>query len=281
LTVSEWLPDQLGLAIIMHKDFEQLVHDAEYANFSGWDFAFLNGRLVEASLPWDYLDRVRQQITNASAMLDLCTGGGERLARLAPLPRVTIATESYGPNIPIASRRLREFDAVVVHVDAETQNSFGPSWGQNGPHPQRRLPFTDSSFDLIICRHGSYSSEEIARLLQPGGIFISQLVGEDNYPHLNSRLHGPPTVWIPPDGPKPPTLEDWELEVLQRMEAKPESIFKDIGAVVYYLKAVPWQIADFAVEPYLDRLRRLHEEMQDTGGLRTHYHRHLIFARKR
>jgi SAM-dependent methyltransferase len=178
-------------------------------------------------------------------------------------------------------RRLRELGAVVVHVDDETQNSYGPSGGQDGPHPKRRLPFVHSSFDLITCRHGSYSSEEVARLLRPGGTFISQLVGEDNYPHLNSRLHGPRTAWIPPGSPKPPTLEEFGLDVLERQEAKPQSIFKDIGAIVYYLKAVPWQIADFDVEHYLDRLRRLYEEMQNTCGLRTHYHRRFVVARKR
>jgi len=148
-------------------------------------------------------------------------------------------------------------------------------------HPQRRLPFVDSSFDLVTCRHGSYSSEEVARLLRPGGTFIAQLVGEDNYPHLNSRLHGPRTVWIPPDSAKPPTLEEFGLEVLERQEAKPQAIFKDIGAIVYYLKAVPWQIADFDIERYLDRLHRLYEEMQNTCGLRTHYHRRFVVARKR
>jgi SAM-dependent methyltransferase len=265
----------------MLNDFEQLVHDARQADFSGWDFAFLDKRLVEDPLPWDYLQRVRQQFSSATAMLDLCTGGGERLASVAPLPRLTVATESYKPNVLVASRRLRKLGAVVVQVDEETQNSYGPSGSQDGPHPERRFPFEDSSFDLIICRHGSYASEEVARLLRPGGTFISQLVGEDNYPHLNSCLHGPRTIWIPPGSPKPPSLEEYGLDVLERLEAKPRSIFKDIGAIVYYLNAVPWQIADFDVERYLDRLRRLYEEMQNTCGLQTHHHRHFVVARKR
>jgi len=76
-------------------------------------------------------------------------------------------------------------------------------------------------------------------------------------------------------------LEEFGLEVLERQEAKPQAIFKDIGAIVYYLKAVPWQIADFDIERYLDRLHRLYEEMQNTCGLRTHYHRRFVVARKR
>jgi SAM-dependent methyltransferase len=265
----------------MPDDCDQLINEAENAGFSGWDFSFLHERLIEDPLPWDYLQRIRQQIPLASAMLDLCTGGGERLAGLAPLPRVTIATESYVPNVPVASGRLRKYGASVVHVDREMQNPFGPSGGADGQHCERRLPFEDSSFDLMVCRHGSFSSEEVARMLRPGGLFISQLVGEDNYPDLNRGLHGRATVWFPHDGPKPPALEDFGLEVLERREAKPASLFKDIGAIVYYLRAVTWQIEDFSVERYLDRLRHLHGEIQNSGGLRTHYHRHLIVARKR
>lgn len=213
-------------------------------------------------------------------MLDLCTGGGERLAGFAPLPPLSIATESHGPNVRIAFECLRTTGAHVIHVDAETGNVFGPSGGE-GSWPQRRLPFKDAAFDLIVCRHGSFSAEEISRLLRPNGTFISQLVGDDNYPHLNSCLQGAPTVWLSPGRPKPRTLEEAGLEVLERREAKPSAVFKDIGAIVYYLKAVPWQIADFDVESYRDRLRRLQEEIQDTAGLQTHSHRHLVVARKR
>ncbi|HEY1687152.1 MAG TPA: hypothetical protein VGG19_20495 [Tepidisphaeraceae bacterium] len=265
----------------MLNDFEQLIHDAEQANFSGWDFTFLHERLIEDPLPWNYLHRIRDHISTAIAMLDLCTGGGERLASLASLPRLSIATESYQPNVQIASRRLGKLGAVVIHIDEQTQNAYGPSGDQNCPHPHRRLTFADSSFDLITCRHGYFSSEEVARLLQPGGIFISQLVGGDNYPHLNSRLEGPHTVWTLLGGPNPPTLEDSGLDVFERREAKPRAVFKDVGAIVYYLKAVPWQIAGFDVERYRDRLRCLHEEMQNTGGLHTHYHRRFTVARKR
>jgi SAM-dependent methyltransferase len=236
--------------------------------------------MIEDPLPWDYLHRARELIPSASAMLDLCTGGGERLADLAPLPRLTVATESYRPNVPIAFCRLRKVRAAVIHVDEEVQNSFGPSSEKDHQHPTRRLPLADASFDLIVCRHGSYSSGEVARLLRPGGLFLSQLVGEDNYPHLNARLGGIGTVWIPPGSPPPPTLEQHGLQVLERQEARPKSIFKDIGAIVYYLKAVPWQIADFSVEAYMNPLRELHKQMRDSGGLQTHYHRRLLLARK-
>jgi len=37
---------------------------------------------------------------------------------------------------------------------------------------------------------------------------------------------------------------------------------------VYYLKAVPWQVPDFTVGAYRDRLFALHERIETEGGLR-------------
>mgnify|MGYP002683148041 CR=1 FL=1 len=46
--------------------------------FSGWDFACLARRMVEDDPPWEYLARAAALMQNASAVVDLDTGGGER-----------------------------------------------------------------------------------------------------------------------------------------------------------------------------------------------------------
>ena len=257
-------------------EFDRLVAEAEKTSFHGWDFGFLTNRLIDSPPSWNYKHLVRERIASSHAMLDIDTGGGERLAALAPLPRITIATESFVPNVAIAARRLRGVNAHVIQTDPQTGNTYGPANG----HSQRRIPLADQTFDLITCRHGSFAATEVARLLKPGGYLIAQLVGSDNYITLNQQLDGPPTLWSDPNRPPPPTLEEAGLEVIERREEKPQAVFKDIGAVVYYLKAVPWQISDFSLPRYLDRLRRLHEHMIEHGGLHTHSHRHLIVARK-
>lgn len=45
--------------------------------------------------------------------------------------------------------------------------------------------------------------------------------------------------------------------------------------MVYYLRAVPWQIPDFTVEGYRERLVALHERMAREGGL--HVAAHLFY----
>jgi hypothetical protein len=126
----------------------------------------------------------------------------------------------------------------------------------------------------------SFAAFEIARLLRAGAWFIAQTVGDDNYPELNRRLEGPATRWRAEGDASPPSFEDAGLEVVERREAKPAAVFRDIGAVTYYLNAVPWQISGFSVAAYRNRLRRLHSEILRDGGVQTHYHRHFVVARK-
>jgi hypothetical protein len=75
--------------------FEQLVADAQAADVSGWDFSWLAGRATAGPLPWSYRDQVERYAAAAGAMLDMGTGGGEWLSRLAPRPAHTVATEAW------------------------------------------------------------------------------------------------------------------------------------------------------------------------------------------
>jgi SAM-dependent methyltransferase len=200
----------------------------------------------------------------------------KRLAAMAPLPPLTVATEGWVVNVPRAHRRLRPIGALVIRTDEEVGNSYGPEDGQI----RRRMPIADDAFDLVTSRHGSFSAREVARVLRPGGWLIHQLVGNQHLRVLNDELGGQPVTWVRPGRPPPPTLEEAGLEVLEHREERPPALFEDIGAVVLYLLAVPWAIADFSVPRYMDRLRALHARMSEAGGLRAAGHLHLIVARK-
>ncbi len=91
-------------------------------------------------------------------MLDMRTGGGERLAEylgIQPVAEV-YATEGYVPNVGPARERLAPLGVTVYEVQDD------------------RLPLPDASLDLIINRHGSYDASEAQRVLKPGKCFITQ-----------------------------------------------------------------------------------------------------------
>ena len=244
--------------------FDELVAQAQSLQFSGWDFSFMSERWRESDLTWNYDQIVRSRFAHASSLLDMGTGGGERLSALQLLPSLTCATEDYPPNVPVAQARLAPLGVALVEAA-----------------PGDRLPFADGAFELVINRHSSYSPPEVYRILRPGGSFITQQVGGQNNVQLNALL-----------GSAPFPFHDWTvanashalaqagLAIADQREEFPQTVFADIGAVVFYLRIISWQIPGFSVEAYHDRLWALHQRMQEQGRLVIESHRFLIEARK-
>ncbi len=75
-------------------------------------------------------------------------------------------------------------------------------------------------------------------------------------------------------------LEACGLTVTEQLEAFPETRVADIGAVVYYLRAIPWQIEGFTVDGYREKLLALHEMIERAGGLWLASHRFYVEAVK-
>jgi hypothetical protein len=237
-------------------EFERLIAEAQSQKFSGWDFSWLRDRLVQETPPWDYKQEVVKEFPKIRSLLDLGTGGGEFLSSLEQLPRRTYATEGYLPNVAIARDRLKPLRVDVIRTYSD-DNTKRPQVGA--------LPFRTESLDMIIDRHESFVAGEVYRVLK-GGIFLTQQAGSANYPELNGFLGALKTE------------ADWDLQIAKQQiseaglvvisgrEAQLESWFKDIGAVVFYLLAVPWQLEGFTVARYLDKLRELHQLIGQTGS---------------
>ncbi len=253
------------MADILRQKFLQAIETANQAHFSGWDFSWLNGRLIEADPPWHYPQLVRDALPGCQSLLDMGTGGGEFLASLMPLPANTHATESYPPNIPIARQRLEPL-GVTVHATEDTL----------------ALPFQANYFDLIINRHESFHAAELARILKPGGRFITQQVGgRDNFA-LNQALQEKPAYQYPDETLENHTnaLKNAGLIIDQSTEALLQHDFLDFAAIIYYLKVISWQIEDFSVEKYESRLYDLFLSMEESGVFHAQADRHLIIAHK-
>jgi SAM-dependent methyltransferase len=248
-----------------------LITEALQAPFSGWDFSWLKGRRVEAEGPHaklDYERRAREVVSRATAVLDLGTGGGELLARLAPFPPIAIATEAYPPNVVVAARRLAPLGVKVVCTDGGCHDSRGPQ--PRNRWPQRRLPFADATFDLVLISSVSFSPREVSRVLKSGGTLLTWQAGTGkDGPELVDLLEGTPPEWSLPENrwDIDATLAEAGLLTGEQLAYQGSSTYCDIGAVVYYLKAVPWAITDFDVDRYRERLYKLHLRMKAEGGL--------------
>jgi SAM-dependent methyltransferase len=245
--------------------FERLIREALDQDFSGWDWHYLEGRLVEAPLSWDYRQIVFERSRSVQSLLDIGTGGGEFLAALQPFPPQTFATESYPPNIDVAQRTLEPLGVKVIGVREEDP-----------------LPFDDNRLELVINRHADCAAAEIYRVLKPGCSFITQQVGGENNIQINEFLQDKVdfiySYWTLDYAAQ--ELLRSGFQVLDQRDEKPETAFMDIGALVYHLKIIFWQVADFSVEKYYDKLTAIHNQIQEQGKFVVKSHRFLIEARK-
>ena len=249
------------------RTFEDLIAEAAEVSVDGWDFSWLDGRATEQRPSWGYQRQMAARLATARAALDIQTGGGEVLAGAEKLPPVMAATESWPPNLAKATRLLHPRGAVVI------ADSDDPP-----------LPFADAAFDLVTSRHPvAVHWAEIARVLEPGGTYLSQQVGPHSVFELVEYFLGPQPAHVrngrhPDQARADAAAAGLEIADLRYEELHTE--FRDIGAVVYFLRKVIWMVPGFTVEQYRDRLRELHDKIQQEGPFQATTTRYLLEARK-
>lgn len=240
--------------------------DKSNEKFEGWDFSYIErtGRMQEFPLTWNYRNKVMMEMYGVSSLLDMGTGGGEFLSTLSPLPKYTCATEGYVPNISIAKSRLEPLGVRVYKVEDDEE-----------------LPFDDETFELVINKHESYSPKEVRRILDNNGIFITQQVGGLNDKEINEILEASEFEFIDWNLKNAVAeLEEVGLNIFEQREDLVKTRFYDIGAIAYYLKAIPWQVPDFTIEKYFGKLLKIHNMIEKLGYVDFTCHRFFIMANK-
>lgn len=245
----------------------QWLAEEQAAHIHGWDFSHIHGRYQEEEgLPWDYGRLVRQYLRPESRILDIDTGGGEFLLSLHHPHHLTSATEAYPPNVALCRETL-----TPLGIDFREADGADP------------LPFPDASFDMVLNRHGEYLPQEIARILKPGGIFITQQVGAENDRELVELL-------LPETPPLPfpkqylsiaqEELEICGFSILDGQEAFPPIYFWDVGALVWFAHIIEWEFPGFSVETCLDGLHKAQMILEQRGVIEGKTHRFLLIAQR-
>jgi SAM-dependent methyltransferase len=259
----------MKLSAVEKAQFEDHVKEAEKASFQGWDFSYIAqfGGDVEEPHTWSYVNTIRRYLAGKGIILDMGTGGGEFLASLQPLPPQTYATEAYPPNVPIARARLEPLGITVVEVEEGVQEDFP-------------LPFEDAFFELIINRHEAFDSREVFRMLQPGGIFITQQVGERNNENLRMTFGSlaDDFTWNVDVGQA--YLADAGLRIVDAREHIGYSRIFDIRTLVYLMKVLPWEFPGFDPARYETQLFNIYIKILENGYFDTTCHRFFVVAQK-
>ncbi len=239
--------------------FREWKQEEDIAHIHGWDFSHLSGRYTEETdLPWNFADVIAKYVKPESRLLDMETGGGEFLLSLHHAPSRTAATEGYPPNVEVCKERL-----LPLGIDFQEADGTKP------------LPFADRSFDVITNRHGDFVISELSRTLAPGGVFLTEQVGEDNDRELiELLLPGTPKAY--PGLNLQNTAEKFQnagFSVLESQEAFRPIRFYDVGALVWFARVLPWEFPGFSVESCFENLWKAQRLLDGRGVLEGRIHR--------
>jgi SAM-dependent methyltransferase len=233
----------------------------------GWDFSPV--RDDRDPVPWDYMEVVRRYVRPSDRVLDIGTGGGERFIALAPHLGTGMGIDADPAMIEVAQENM---PASLAHkVSFQVMRA-------------EALQFPESVFDVVLNRHAPVHTQEIARVLRPDGIFITQQVGTRNFQNICSLF-----------GCGPGGEYEWDTwqeatalaEAFQRNgciaiaqgEYDVRYFFLDVESLVFNLKAVPIP-EDFGIEEHWQQVDYIVAECGTPRGIETNEHRELLIVRK-
>ena len=229
--------------------------------FSGWSFSDVKVQPLEPGPPWDYDALARKRARQAESVLDMGTGGGERLSRIvAGLQTCVTATEDWEVNAPVARQRLAPLGIPVVRCQSV------------------QLPFADASFDLVLNRHEELEPAEAVRVLQPDGCIVTQQVGRDDWHELGQFF---PRKQDSGDllGTYASGFEAAEMSVSRAIHNR-KVAFESLGDFVFMLLITPWTIPSFDPEGDIEALLGLEEACGSADGVVLTESRYLIVAER-
>ena len=142
------------------------------------------------------------------------------------------------------------------------------------------MPFADGEFDLVLNRHAAFNAREAARVLSDGGAFLTQQTSGAWAWDLQAAFGASPRTPDVSLAKCAPLLREAGLTITDEREWEGQLKFADVGAVVYYLKAIPWEVPGFGVRTHFERLIALQERLEAEGELSFYAGKFLIEARK-
>lgn len=230
----------------------------------GWDFSSV--KYTTEGAKWDFYREVSVQLSTDHLWLDIGTGGGEKVLRLAHRAYLLIGIDYTQAMVETAQKNLAQSDVINARffvMDA------------------RQLQFPPGFFDIVTARHCDFSPAEVARVLTPGGKFMTQQVDIDDKENLVEAFgRGEMTGW------NGPVAEHYARELakhgFQDIELDyydADEYYKTPEDLLFVLKHTPI-IPDFGRPGDLEIFQQFVRENTTERGIYTNAHRSLIRARR-
>jgi SAM-dependent methyltransferase len=234
----------------------------------GWDFSRV--RDAREPVPWDYLDVVRHYLQPADRVLDVGTGGGEKLLSLADCFDSAVGVDASAEMIATAQKNK---------ATAQTEKvSFEVMRGEV-------LRFPDGAFDVVLNRHCTADVGETFRVLRPGGYFVTQQVGARNAQNI-CALFG---CGVGGEYDAPDMFQDLDAlagafrrlgcRVVCAAEYDVRYWFLDVESLLFWFQAIPMP-QDFDIETHWPQVDHVIAEFGTPQGIETNEHRELLIVQR-
>lgn len=127
-----------------------------YNEVKNWDFSQI--KYTEETLTnWDIYDILNKKSTKDSYILDLGTGGGEKLLSNFPEVKKIIGTDLSSEMIKTAQRNLEK--SKRRNIEFKVMDNL-------------KLNFEEDYFDIIVARHTCIDAKQIYKCLKKNGILL-------------------------------------------------------------------------------------------------------------
>jgi len=233
----------------------------------GWDFSRVHEEREPA--PWDYADVARKHLRLDSHVLDIGTGGGERFLALSDAFRSGIGSDASAEMIATARANL-----TATLVDKITFVVM----------PAQRLAFAPATFDAVLNRHAPIDAAEVARVLRPGGVFVTQQVGARNTANMCATVGCTPGGRYTSDPTQTPealqaAFLDAGCRIVSTGEYDVRLWFLDVESLLFWLQALPLP-ENFSIDRHWGQVDAIISAYSTERGIETNEHRTLLIVRK-
>lgn len=232
----------------------------------GWDFSHLN--TTEEGQGWDFFQEVLKKAKPKDSLLDIGTGGGERILKIAKHFKSVYGIDHSSSMVSTANENLLK--TKLNNVKFSLMDSS-------------KLDFSDNYFDIVTDRHCDFNPSEVFRVLKKGGYFFTQQVSEGDQMNIK-KAFGRGQGFGTSDG----TLKNKYLKQMQKLgfskienfDYNSRIIYKTDKDYMFLLRYTP-TIPDFGKKKNdFEILRKFIEGNKTNNGIETNSKRFMIVAVK-
>lgn len=233
----------------------------------GSDFSAVHGDCDP--VPWSYCEIARRYLSPLHRVLDIGTGNGELFLALA---------EHFGSGVGI------DADPELIAIAGQNTPPAVSCRVKFLAMDAEALEFPDGAFDVVLCHHAPAYPAEVARVLRPGGVFITQQIGARHHHNITALFGCGPDGRYTRDPAQ--TVAAWAdafaalgCVVRARGEYDVPCYYRDIASLLGWMRAIPVP-EDFAIERHWPQIERIASAFQTPRGIATNVHRELLIVQK-